>query len=32
LPPQHKTVPDTGASTGINYVELLQIKKEGDDV
>jgi putative transposase len=31
LPPRAKHTPETGASTGINYVEMLQ-KKEGGDV
>jgi len=32
LPPVPKPAPQTGAPTGINYVELLQAKKEGGDV
>jgi len=32
LPPNPKTVPNTGTSTGINYVELLLTTKEGTDV
>ena len=31
LPPVQRQVPETSASTGINYVELLS-KKEGGDV
>ena len=30
LPPRPKHVPETGAPTGINYVELLQKKEAGD--
>ena len=32
LPPQPKPDPQGGAPTGINYVELIQAKKEGGDV
>jgi hypothetical protein len=31
LPPRPKQTPETGAPTGINYVEML-VKKEGGDV
>ena len=32
LPPAPKPEPQSGAPSGINYVELLQVQKEGGDV